>query len=147
MLNSFSCDDLCVLDIELKDKKELFEKIVEVAENLDIINAEDKNTIVEAFIKKEKNTVTYLGNEYSIPHVRSEKIKKHCVIYIRTVNGIKWSDDDKVKNIFVILSKNTDRDLHIDTLMNISKKVLSKKSSDIFKNSKNTEEILSIIKS
>ncbi len=145
MLNNFSANDLLLLDIEINDKNELFEIIAKKTKELGI--TDDESGVIEDFVTKDKNTVTYLGNEYAIPHIRSSKIKNNVVLFIRSKNSIKWSDDDEARYIFSILIKKEDRNTHIEALKKISKKVLDKKSSDIFKNSKDKEEILSIIKS
>ncbi|MBS9784568.1 MAG: PTS sugar transporter subunit IIA [Oceanivirga sp.] len=145
MLNNFYAEDLVLLDIEVKEKKDLFEIISKKIKELGV--TDDENGVVEDFMKKDKNTVTYLGNEYAIPHIRSSRINSNIILFIRMTNSISWSDDDRARYIFSIIIKEEDRNTHIEALKRISKKVLDKKSSDIFKNSKDKEEILSIIKS
>ncbi|WP_067139286.1 PTS sugar transporter subunit IIA [Oceanivirga salmonicida] len=145
MESEFLDDDLFLLDLEISNKQELFELVAKHAKKLNLI--EDEEGLIQDLFEKEKYTATYLGNECSIPHVRSSKINKNTILFFRLSNGIEWSDKDTAKYIFVILAKKEDRNLHIDQLKSVSKKILDKKKFEIFKNSQDKKEILSILKS
>lgn len=135
--------ELIVLDIEVKDKLHLFEKISKLASSLNIITNEAK--LIEEFYQREKSFETYLDSECAIPHVRSTNVLDSCIFFVRLKKAIKWTDDEKVKEIFAVLAKEDEADYHIDMLMNISKKVMNKEYLDKLKKTNSVKEIVDII--
>lgn len=135
--------ELVVLDIDVKDKLHLFEKISKLASSLQIVSSEAK--LVEDFYQREKTFETYLDSECAIPHVRSENVLESCIFFFRLKNSIKWTDEEKVKEVFAILAKEDEADYHIDMLMNISKKVINKSNLEKLKKSSDIKEIVDII--
>ncbi len=136
--------EIVLLDLNAKDKLHLFEQISKKAVELGIAN--DIQGLILDFYEKERNAETYLGTDCAIPHVRSSRVNESCIFFVRLAKPIKWSDDeDTAQIIFPIFAKEEDFDLHIDMLLNISKKVMNKDNLKTFKNSKKVDEIVKLI--
>lgn len=142
MLKDKLMKETIFLDLDVKDKLDLFTKIAEKAKELGIIT--DIQKIIEDFYEKEQTTETYLGTSCAIPHARSERVNKNVVFFIRANKAVKWGDDN-AKYIFAILAKKEDVDIHIDMLMSISKKILENKTIEVLTNASKEEEILNIL--
>lgn len=143
MLKDVLFDNTTLIDIDIKDKIDLFTKITKISKEKGYIS--DEQGVIEDFYAKEQNTETYLGTECAIPHARSSRILKNVIFFVRVKNTIKWSDEDNAKFIFAILAKEDDVDKHIDMLMAVSKKVLDLKVLDVLRKSNSREEILEIL--
>lgn len=142
MLKDKLTKETIFLDLDVKDKLDLFTKIAEKAKELEIVT--DVQKIIEDFYEKEQTTETYLGTSCAIPHARSERVNKNAIFFVRTTKAVKWGEDS-AKYIFAILAKNTDVDVHIDMLMSISKKILENKTIEVLTNALTKEEILEIL--
>lgn len=143
MLIDISSKDTIFLDLDIKSKEELFEMISKRAINLKLV--EDKISIIEDFIEREKRTETYLGSNCAIPHVKSDKVLKNSIFFVRLNKELTWSGNDKVKCIFLILVKNIDIQEHLKILKMVSSIVLKNEILKVFKNSNNKKEISNII--
>lgn len=140
MLKNVLLPETILLDVDAKDKIDLFNKITALAKELDIIS--DENKVIEEFYAKEQSSETYLGTDCAIPHARSNKVLKNTIFFVRVKKAIRWSDEDNAKFIFAILAKEADIDLHIDMLMAVSKKVLDNDFLNLIKVSNDKDEIL-----
>ncbi|VWL85579.1 PTS sugar transporter subunit IIA [Oceanivirga miroungae] len=136
-------EELIILDIDVKDKLHLFEKVSKKAYELKLVSNEAK--LIEDFYDREKSFETYLDNECAVPHVRTENVLESCIFFIRLKKPIKWSDEAKAQEIFAILAKDDEADYHIDMLMNVSKKIMRKEYLDVLKKSKDVKKIVEII--
>lgn len=143
MLIDISSEDTIFLDLDIKSKEELFEMISKRAINLKLV--EDKISIIEDFIEREKVTETYLGSNCAIPHVKSGKVLKNSIFFVRLNKELTWSGNDKVKCIFLILVKNINTQEHLKILKMVSSIVLKNEILKVFKNSNNKKEISNII--
>ena len=132
--------DLFYDDLEISNKKELFDFIIkELTEKERIENP-------EKMYNKEKQIKTFLGSHFAIPHIKSKKVIENTLMFIRLKNSIKWNDEnDRVKYVFVLLIKPNYEDLHIDMLMSLSRSIIDKDLSQLIKHSKNIDEVLEII--
>ncbi len=136
--------EMVILNISVKDKLHLFEKIADKAMELNIVK--NRNNLIKDFYEKERNFETYLTTECAIPHVRSSNVFESCIFYIKLQKPIKWTEEEEeAKYIFAILAKENDADLHIEMLMNISKKVINSKMLSILKETNDVNEIVEII--
>ena len=136
--------DLFYDDLEISNKKELFDFIIkELTEKERIENPE---RILEKMNNKEKQIKTFLGSHFAIPHVKSKKVIENTLMFIRLKNSIKWNDENvRVNYVFVLLIKPIYEDLHIDMLMSLSRSIIDKDLSQLIKHSKNIDEVLEII--
>lgn len=143
MMKDVLLKETLLINVDIKDKIDLFGKTTKLAKELNIIS--DEQGVIEDFYEKEQNTETYLGTECAIPHARSSRILKNAIFFVKSKKSIKWSDEDNAKYIFAILAKEDDVDSHIEMLMNISKKVLDSNILDVIKNSDSKDEILEVL--
>ena len=136
--------DLFYDDLEISNKKELFDFIIkELTEKERIENPE---RILEKMNNKEKQIKTFLGSHFAIPHIKSKKVIENTLMFIRLKNSIKWNDENvRVNYVFVLLIKPIYEDLHIDMLMSLSRSIIDKDLSQLIKHSKNIDEVLEII--
>ncbi|VWL85259.1 PTS sugar transporter subunit IIA [Oceanivirga miroungae] len=142
-MNKVSDVDTIVLDLDVKDKIDIFKLVAKKAKELNII--EDEEKVIEEFIEKEKDTETYLGSKCAMPHIKTNIIGSSVIFYIRLKNEMLWSGKDSAKYIFLIISNREDVEKHLKLLRLISKIIMKNDILKIFKESDDTLKISNTI--
>lgn len=130
-----------IIDLGLETKEEVLDFLSKKACELGI--AGDSQAIKEDLINREEEMSTALVEPLAIPHAKSKNVFKNTIIFLRLNNMIDWSET-KVKIIIGIFSKKEGGD-HIDTLANLSRKLIDKEFIEFLKTA-NVEEIYEQLK-
>lgn len=139
--------DLINLDIELHDRTEVINHIVEKMDKHN--RTSDKSKLLEDIFLREGEGPTSMGMGVAIPHAQSDSVIKASVIFLRLKEEIDWNDDSNIRLIFGICvpSLNTDNQ-HLKILANIARSLLNedfkRKLLDV-KTIEESEQILSTI--
>ena len=110
-----------VVGLEVKDKEELLETMVELAaESGNILDIEEAK---ERIFEREKLMSTGVGNGVALPHAKTNKIKKTVGSFAVLSEPIDYDalDKEPVKIVLLILGKETNVGEHLKLLSNISK--------------------------
>lgn len=138
--------DLILLDYEVENKDEFFNKISYFLKEKDFV--EDKSIFFDSLIDRENISNTGFGEGFAIPHGKSKTVKKTLVMFIRLKKSIEWGayDNEPVKNIFLFAIKDNDKnDLYIDALAKLSRKLVDDKFINLIKSCNSKLEILNNI--
>ncbi len=133
-----------VVGLEVKDKNELLDTMVELAaESGNILDVEEAR---ERVFAREKLMSTGVGNGVALPHAKTNKIKKTVGAFAVLSEPVDYDslDEEPVKIVLLILGKETNVGEHLKLLSNISK-LLGKESfiGDIL-NAETSDDILEI---
>jgi PTS system fructose-specific IIC component len=79
-------DQHLLLDISVKNQREAFEKIAQLAVKLGVTN--DAKELVSDLIKREEVSTTGMADAVAIPHAMSADFNKPAIIVARFKNGI-----------------------------------------------------------
>ncbi len=114
---------LVIKDISSKTKKEVLDNISLIAEENG--NVKNKSDLLKAFIAREKEFSTGIGDGIAIPHAEIEGIEQASVIVSR-VKNIDWKsiDEKLVKTVVAIIVPKGGRGEHLTILANLSKMLL-----------------------
>ncbi|WP_156286244.1 PTS sugar transporter subunit IIA [Oceanivirga salmonicida] len=141
--------DNIYLDFEIKNKKELFEKMTTIFEEKNYI----KNGYLESILNREKNYPTGLSfGEYNIaiPHTYYEFVKEEKIIFIRLKNPIDFvemgteNNELKVKVIVMLLVNRGENQAEI--LSYLMDKLGNKENYDILEKTNDKNMIYKILK-
>ncbi len=116
-----------VVDLNIKDKDELLETMIELAAEsgniLDIEEAKDR------IFAREKLMSTGVGNGVALPHAKTNQIVRTVGSFAVLSQAIDYEalDDQPVRIVLMILGKETNVGEHLKLLSSISK-LLSKDS-------------------
>jgi PTS system nitrogen regulatory IIA component len=104
-----------ILDLEVKDKQQLFNEIGRVMEKEHGLSLE---LLVAGLSRREKLGSTGLGEGVAIPHARMDGLKKIQLCYIRLKTPITFDapDGKPVSDIIVILVPKQATDEHLQIL-------------------------------
>lgn len=111
-----------IINLDLKNQDDVLDYLSKKACELDI--AIDAESIKTDLINREKVMSTALIEPLAIPHSKSKNVLKNTIIFLRLSDFIDWSDS-KVNIIIGIFSKEEGGE-HINTLANLSRKLIDK---------------------
>jgi PTS, EIIA len=111
-----------ITNLDLKNQDDVLDYLSKKACELDI--AIDAESIKTDLINREKVMSTALIEPLAVPHSKSKNVLKNTIIFLRLNDLIDWSDS-KVNIIIGIFSKEEGGE-HINTLANLSRKLIDK---------------------
>ena len=93
-------------DVEATSKEELLEFVSDKAFEMGI--TDNKEGLLEDFLKREEDFSTGLQDEFAIPHAKSEYAKETAVFFVKCKNPLDWEtlDDTKVRYAFALIVPN-----------------------------------------
>ncbi len=122
------------LDIEIKNKDELFKFIAEKGMELGLVKK--PKSLYNALWDREREVSTGLENNIAIPHAISKKILKATVLYFRCKQKIEWKTIDgnnEVNVVICMLVPKSASQTHLKTLQKISVALLKKENQELLK--------------
>ena len=131
-----------LLNVNVKDKKDLFAYIARYAKKKRIID--DEQLLIKAFTNRESEVSTGLQNSFAIPHAKADCIMKPTVLYLKLLHPIEWEtfDDKPVQNIFALLVPTKhEGTLHLEMISRIATSLLDDEFIMIVKKSSNIDEL------
>lgn len=139
--------DHILLNVEVKNKTELFRYIATYAQEKGIID--DKSELVSAFLEREEEISTGLQESFAIPHAKSDFIKAPTVFFLKLTQPIEWEtfDAKPVSNVFALLvpSKNKGT-FHLEMISRIATSLLEDEFITSVKNASEKDVLLTYIK-
>ena len=107
--------ELIVLDLDLSSKEDVIKAMARVIEEQGRLY--DYNNYVKQVFARENNFSTAIGFEVAIPHGKTDSVKNASLAFARLKNEIQWSDEEKVKYVFLIAVPETEAgDTHLKIL-------------------------------
>lgn len=105
----------------------------------------DEKQYLNDVLARENDVSTAIGYEIAIPHGKSDGVQEPFVAFGRTMQSVKWEDQD-VKMIFLIGVPKVNLDnLHLRLLAEISKKLIEESYRENLLNASTKEEIESLL--
>lgn len=150
-INELINEKLISLDLDLKNKTEVLETMANmIYENGKLISSTDenvKNGFVKSLWEREEVFSTAVGYSFGIPHGKCEYVKNACIAYMRLKNEIQWSEDEKVKYVFMIgVSSEKAGNEHLEILIKLSTSILDDDFREKLEKSDSIENTFEIIK-
>ncbi|MGL5733000.1 MAG: PTS fructose transporter subunit IIABC, partial [Metamycoplasmataceae bacterium] len=107
------------INIDLKTRDEALDFISDKAVSLGIIAKNNKQKLIDAFIKREEESTTGFQDGFAIPHARIKEIKKPAIIVVRSSFYLDWKSMDgqpTAMAIALLIPEDQSSTIHIDTL-------------------------------
>ena len=151
-------ENLVILDLDLKFKDIILFKLAKhIHEDGRLKCNCEKNKVYEhtcndyiEFVRALKNREevfsTAVGYSFAIPHGKSEYVKETSIVYARLREEMYWSEEDKIKHIFLIgVSDFKASNEHLEILIKLSTSILNDNFRNKIENSDSKKEILNLI--
>ncbi len=140
-------EEYIFFDVNVNTKTEVLEFISNQALSLGL--TDDKNGLLEDFLKREEEFSTGLQDGFEIPHAKSSHAKEIAIIYARCKNPIKeWEtlDDSFVTNLFaLIVPKQNAGNEHLMMISKLATNLLEDEFKNTVRSSDNKSELTKYI--
>lgn len=122
-------EDLILLDIDVKNKEDVFNNIAFLLEKDNRLNS--RQLFLRDVHLREEEFSTSMGLNMAIPHAKSEGVKATSLVFLRLMNEIMWNEEDKVKFIFgIAVPKENEDNIHLKILSSLARKLINKEYID-----------------
>lgn len=136
------------MDDELSTRYEVIEKMCNDVSKLGMLS--DVSIYMDAVLKREEEIPTSIGFNVSIPHGKSDAVKKPFITFMRTENPFLWDkkNGEEVSLIFMIGVPNNQKDtLHLKILSQISRNLMDENFRETLLETKSKDEVYNLLKS
>lgn len=133
------------LNMIAKDKDTIINKMIELLVKDGVIT--DKNKFREDIYYRESLSNTGIGFGIAIPHAKSKFVKEPRIAVGVIKEGVDYGsiDGKSVNIIFMIAVNDSQSDLHLRALANLSRKLIHEEFRNKILNAKSKLEILNVI--
>ncbi|NOZ21841.1 MAG: PTS sugar transporter subunit IIA [Planctomycetes bacterium] len=111
---------LVKIDLESKDKEEMFEELLDVLVRAGKIK--DRRVALDALWEREEKGSTDIGKGVAIPHAKTDAVDDLVIAVGVSKDGIDYESgqDEPVHVVFLMLATENNPGLHIEALANIA---------------------------
>ena len=118
---------------------------------VDLMVKSEKISDREAYRKqvylREEESTTGIGEGIAIPHGKCDAVKKPGLAAMVIKNGVEFEalDDEPVTLLFLIAAPNTEDNIHLDVLSNLSVMLMDEEFTESLRNASSVDEFMDII--
>ena len=137
-----------IIKAKAKSRWELIKEMVDLAVKNKELNPDDKDSINNSLLEREKSMSTGIGNGVAIPHCTTDKINDIIIIFALNQKGIDFDsiDNQPVKITILLIVPKNKFSQHIKTLANIAKMMSDDDIREKLLSLKTTESIIKTLK-
>ncbi|WP_207940383.1 PTS system, fructose-specific IIA component [Enterococcus sp. DIV2402] len=131
-------EDLIFLDKEVSSQDEIIQLIVDNAQEKGYVS--DKENLYNAVKKREQEVPTAIGYSIAIPHGKTDAVSHPFIAFVRAEQEVRWTEksEEMVRLIFLIgVPENSENNLHLKFISQLSKRLLDEEFRDKLLNQKN----------
>ncbi|EAE8347794.1 PTS sugar transporter subunit IIA [Listeria monocytogenes] len=138
-------EDRIVFDKSIQTKQLLFEKAANVLEQEGVIT--NRKKFVRDLYDREEATSTGIEAGFGIPHAKSKHVKELLIVFVHSgiITDYFGLDDSPIECSFIIGVPKKATDVHLQILSELSRKLMNDEFREKLKNSKNENEIKTIL--
>jgi fructose-specific phosphotransferase system IIA component len=131
-------EDLIFLDKEVSSQDEIIQLIVDNAQEKGYVSY--KENLYNAVKKREQEVPTAIGYSIAIPHGKTDAVSHPFIAFVRAEQEVRWTEksEEMVRLIFLIgVQENSENNLHLKFISQLSKRLLDEEFRDKLLNQKN----------
>ncbi len=144
-ISQFMRPDLVFLDVQGRNKYEIFEKIIEGMARCHVI--EHPKAFLEEILQREEQAPTCIGRGVALPHTRTIFVDRPVIAFACTRQPVSFSPypEDQVQLIFLMATPKEDPNTYLRILGNLCKLLRRKEVRAMLKAASTPAEVLDII--
>jgi len=137
-------ESLIILDIDLRSKEEVIEKIADTLDASRRLN--DRLQFIHDVLEREEIISTCIGDQIVIPHARSGSVRTASLVYLRLKQSVDWNASEQAKYIFNIAVPDVnDENEHLVILSSVARRLLDETRRSIYFHSTSKKAIVSAL--
>jgi len=141
----FMRPDLVFLDVESKNKFDIFKAIVDHMAEMEVID--HPQAFLDELIDRETQAPTCIGRGIALPHTRTIFVDRPIIAFARTTRAISFGKqpDDDVELIFLMGTPKQEHNTYLRILGNLSRLLRKAEVREMLKSAESPAEVLQIV--
>ena len=143
----FVCFEAVIPQLKAGDCDGVIAELVASLDKAGRLGKGDREEIIKAMIKREKEASTGMGKGIAVPHVKHQAVKDVVAAIGQSSAGIDFSALDKqlVYSVILIISPMDNPDKHLQVMENVFKRLQQEKFRKFLRQSQTAEQIESLL--
>ncbi len=144
----FVCFEAVIPQLKAGDRDGVIAELVVSLDKAGRLGKGDREEIIKAMIKREREASTGMGKGIAVPHVKHEAVKDVVAAIGQSSAGIDFCALDKqlVYSVILIISPLDNPDKHLQAMENIFKRLQQEKFRKFLRQSQTAEQIESLLR-
>jgi len=144
----FICFEAIIPALKARYRDGVIAELVSTLDKAGQLGKGNREEIIKAVIKREKEASTGMGKGIAVPHVKHETVKKVVATIGQSSAGIDFSSLDKqpVYSVILIISPVDHPDKHLQAMESIFKHLQQEKFRKFLRQSQTAEEIEELLR-
>ena len=144
-ISDLMVNELVIFDESISSKEKMFNELAHRLSEVGRINKPDK--FIKDLKKRESETSTGIEDGFGIPHAKSKYVIEPTIVFAHTGLMADYTglDDVPIECVFMIAVPKKSKDIHLDILSSLSRRLMDEKFRNRLKKATTIEEVMSII--
>jgi PTS system nitrogen regulatory IIA component len=119
----FICFDAVITELKATDRNDAIKELVSALDKAGSLGKNNREDVIKAVIKREKEASTGMGKGVAVPHVKHRAVKHVVATVGQSSKGIDFSALDKqpVYSVILVISPVDNPDKHLQAMENVFK--------------------------
>ncbi|MHC4570527.1 MAG: PTS sugar transporter subunit IIA [Planctomycetota bacterium] len=144
----FFCFESIIPALKAKDRNSAIAELVSALDKASRLGKNNREEILKAVIKREKEASTGMGKGVAVPHVKHKAVKDVVATIGQSSIGIDFSSLDKnlVYSVVLLISPADDPDRHLQAMESLFKHLQRDRFRKFLRQSQTAEEIEDLLR-
>ena len=146
--SDFVCFGAIIPQLNSKDRNGVIAELVSTLDKAGRLGKGNREEIIKAVIKREKEASTGMGKGIAVPHVKHQSVKEVVATVGQSSAGIDFSSLDKqpVYSVILLISPVDNPDKHLQVMETVFKHLQQDKFRKFLRQSETAEEIENLLR-
>jgi len=146
--SDFVCFGAIIPQLNSKDRNGVIAELVSTLDKAGRLGKGNREEIIKAVIKREKEASTGMGKGIAVPHVKHQSVKEVVATVGQSSAGIDFSSLDKqpVYSVILLISPVDNPDKHLQVMETVFKHLQQDKFRKFLRQSETAEEIEDLLR-
>jgi mannitol/fructose-specific phosphotransferase system IIA component (Ntr-type) len=146
--SDFVCFEAVIPELKATGRDGVIEELVTALDRAGRLGKGNREDIIKAVIKREKEASTGMGKGVALPHVKHPAVKDVIAAVGQSGTGIDFSSLDKqpVYSVILLISPVDNPDRHLQAMENVFKHLQQEKFRRFLRQSRTAEQIEDLLR-
>jgi mannitol/fructose-specific phosphotransferase system IIA component (Ntr-type) len=144
----FVCFEVTIPELQARDRDGVIKELVSALDGAGRLGRGNREEIIKAVVKREKEASTGMGKGVAVPHVKHSAVKDVVAVVGQSGAGIDFSSLDKqpVYTIILLISPLDNPDKHLQAMEKVFRHLQQEKFRKFLRRCQKAEQIEDLLK-
>ncbi len=144
----FVCFEVTIPELQARDRDGVIKELISALDGAGRLGKGNREEIIKAVIKREKEASTGMGKGVAVPHVKHSAVKNVVAVVGQSSAGIDFSSLDKqpVYTIILLISPLDSPDKHLQAMEKVFRHLQQEKFRKFLRRCQKAEQIEDLLK-